>query len=645
MSFSPDNSKLYISNGIDIDPSPSVVRRISVIYQLDFNAGTPAQIAASKQLINTDSAFTKITDMQIGLDGKLYFVALPQPDSFNFIFPPIRHLGSIECPNALGSACDVRYNSVYLGGRESGWYLPTQDQTIFRNADHVQAAADPPVICGGDSSQLVAYGGGATTVRWFPSTGLSSDTTRNPWASPTVSTTYTVIAQRACGPPDTARLRVVVTPGARVVEAGPDTTVCAGATVQLGGPAPDPTAAYLWGPTRYLSAARAARPVFTAPFVARDTVFTYIVRAYCTALPPDTVRIGVRALPVLTPVPTLTGCPADRLRLGTPPLPGAAYQWEPATLLTGATTAQPTFLVPAPPHNDTVYVFRRTLTAAGGLCPVTDSVRVLVPGRPTPPELLALSVDTTDERRLRVALRVARPADFPGAAPLTLESQQPGQPFGAGQSLTLPPTGAETEQPVAAVPGAAYRVRGAAACDTLFSIVHRPVTLRAEPTDSLGGGRLAWSAYRGWGSAVTYTVLAQPDGAAGFAPRWSGADTALVVPPTPGPSTRYRIRASAADGRRSESNTVALEARPGLRAYNVITPNADGRNDAFVVDYLDYYPGAALTVYSRWGERVYEAPVYQSGQWQAEGLAAGLYYYLLRLPDGRSWRGWVEVIR
>ena len=76
---------------------------------------------------------------------------------------------------------------------------------------------------------------------------------------------------------------------------------------------------------------------------------------------------------------------------------------------------------------------------------------------------------------------------------------------------------------------------------------------------------------------------------------------------------------------------------------NVLTPNGDGLNDKFkpagLADNL-----WSLTIYTRWGQRVYQSAAYQQ-DWDATGLPAGAYYYLLRHATGREYKGWVEVVR
>ncbi|MDO7848832.1 gliding motility-associated C-terminal domain-containing protein [Hymenobacter sp. M29] len=78
---------------------------------------------------------------------------------------------------------------------------------------------------------------------------------------------------------------------------------------------------------------------------------------------------------------------------------------------------------------------------------------------------------------------------------------------------------------------------------------------------------------------------------------------------------------------------------------NIITPNADGRNDRWKIAGLP--AGTHLQVFSRWGRLVYESADYAS-DWTAAGLPAGTYYYVLSHPQlcpAPRLKGWVEVVR
>jgi gliding motility-associated-like protein len=86
---------------------------------------------------------------------------------------------------------------------------------------------------------------------------------------------------------------------------------------------------------------------------------------------------------------------------------------------------------------------------------------------------------------------------------------------------------------------------------------------------------------------------------------------------------------------------VAVEVG-GVFVPNIITPNNDGQNESFRPRFS--CQPASLKVFSRWGQEVYQTDNY-ANNWQAEGLAAGVYYYLLRDTTGRTMKGWVEVVR
>jgi len=67
----------------------------------------------------------------------------------------------------------------------------------------------------------------------------------------------------------------------------------------------------------------------------------------------------------------------------------------------------------------------------------------------------------------------------------------------------------------------------------------------------------------------------------------------------------------------------------------LITPNGDGKNEGFTLDYLDRFPDNELTIFNRWGSEVYRAKPYKnSDPWIGTNnsggeLPEGTYYYYL----------------
>lgn len=80
---------------------------------------------------------------------------------------------------------------------------------------------------------------------------------------------------------------------------------------------------------------------------------------------------------------------------------------------------------------------------------------------------------------------------------------------------------------------------------------------------------------------------------------------------------------------------------------NVITPNGDGKNDYFVVLGLNKYPYSDLSIFNRWDNLVYHSADY-ANNWDGKGLAAGTYYYVLKiktLTGVQVKKGWISLIR
>ena len=73
---------------------------------------------------------------------------------------------------------------------------------------------------------------------------------------------------------------------------------------------------------------------------------------------------------------------------------------------------------------------------------------------------------------------------------------------------------------------------------------------------------------------------------------------------------------------------------------NILTRNADGFNDEFKI--TSPYP-IDLTVVNRWGQTVYQELDYQNN-WMGEGLAAGIYYYDIILPNREQCTGWLQIV-
>jgi len=236
-------------------------------------------------------------------------------------------------------------------------------------------AGNDTTICLGDSVQLGGSptGPGGSTITWSPTTGLSNPNIANPIAFPSSTTTYIVTVDNGiCPTMDT----VTVFVGSALINAGNDTTMCIGDSVQLnatGG------VSYSWSPTTGLS-----NPNIANPIAFPNTTTTYVVTVTdalsCTGV--DSVTVTVVSPPVITITNDTTICDGACIQLNA--TGGTSYSWSPTTGLSNPNIANPI----ACPTVNTTYVV--TVSNAAN-CTNTDSVTITINPLPT----ITASNDTT----------------------------------------------------------------------------------------------------------------------------------------------------------------------------------------------------------------------------------------------------------
>ncbi|RZK60800.1 MAG: T9SS type B sorting domain-containing protein, partial [Hymenobacter sp.] len=120
--------------------------------------------------------------------------------------------------------------------------------------------------------------------------------------------------------------------------------------------------------------------------------------------------------------------------------------------------------------------------------------------------------------------------------------------------------------------------------------------------------------------------------------------------PTAAPTTTTVYTVTAGTGGCASSSQVTVTVVPPLRIPNAFTPNGDGRDDTWEIERIGSFSGNQVTVFNRWGNKLFEAQHYQRGsEWdgtiKGQPAPIGTYYYLIKLDTGRAYTGWVTIVR
>ncbi len=93
---------------------------------------------------------------------------------------------------------------------------------------------------------------------------------------------------------------------------------------------------------------------------------------------------------------------------------------------------------------------------------------------------------------------------------------------------------------------------------------------------------------------------------------------------------------------------VLCESSGDLEFYSGFSPNNDGINDLFYIRDVEAYPNNVLSVFNRWGNRVYYKEGYDNtfdGTWENTILTDGTYFYVFDDGNGNRYSGYVQIAR
>jgi gliding motility-associated-like protein len=247
---------------------------------------------------------------------------------------------------------------------------------IDKDTIQVTVHALPPVdagangfTCMGTPRQLNATG--ASSYIWTPAATLSNPNISNPQATPTVTTTYTVVGTDIYGCSKSDLVTVGIFTVATVSMSSSSSSVCPGGTATL--TAAGTPSSYTWSPAGTL--ASTSGPSVAATPTATTTYTVQFATPGNGCIGHDSITISMFPVPVANAGTDANICPSDSITLGASG--GISYAWSPAAGLSNTGISNPA----ASPSSSTNYTV--TVTDANG-CMASDSVWVFARPDPVP---------------------------------------------------------------------------------------------------------------------------------------------------------------------------------------------------------------------------------------------------------------------
>jgi gliding motility-associated-like protein len=478
----------------------------------------------------------------------------------------------------------------------------------------VTATAAPTSICSGGSTQLTSTGG--VSYNWQPSSSLSNNLIANPIASPTVTTTYTVIATDANGCQGSITITVVVN-NANVTAQANNNAICLGDNTPLntGGNG----VSFSWSPGGSLSSSTVSNPTATPTATTTYTVVATDANG-CTAS--ATVTVTVNPLPNATATATNPSiCQGSNTTLNAGG--GTNYVWVPANSLSNPTSGNPL----ATPSTTTTYTV--TVTDANG-CSATATVTLTV----NPPYALSSAVTTPD----------------------TCGSNNGTATVGAPQGGTAPYTymwnnGQTTTTATGLLPGNyTVTVTDANGCtSTQVITVNQVIGANANASPNPPTGQ----------SPLDVNFVNTSTGATNwFWDFGDGSPTSTAQNPnhTYGAAGTYTVMLIVWNNNQACADTiymtVIVEDQVWIIMPNVFTPNGDKDNELLICT-MNGIKTAEILIFNRWGNIIKKWDPF-TGPWDGKGtngqiVAEGTYYYtftaITKKEEPYTRLGWIQVMK
>jgi gliding motility-associated-like protein len=125
---------------------------------------------------------------------------------------------------------------------------------------------------------------------------------------------------------------------------------------------------------------------------------------------------------------------------------------------------------------------------------------------------------------------------------------------------------------------------------------------------------------------------------------WSTGDTTKSIVTSHNEKDFFSLTVTNSYGCRKKKE-IEIDCSPVIGLVpNLLTPNEDGLNDIFYIEYLKHGTWI-FEVYNRWGARVYQSSGYDN-TFNPKDLEDGIYYFSLLHKGGKGEKkGWLQIIR
>lgn len=539
-------------------------------------------------------------------------VKLEGKGAMSYIWTPSAGLSCTTCPDPKAAPA-ITATYLVAGTDANGCKNTASTQVVVKPLPVVTATAARDLICGSDTTQLTATG--AQSYSWSPIPGLSCINCASPVATVSAATTYFVIGTTN-GCTDTAQVMVDLR-SAPVVNAGPDVAYCTGYSDSLSATG---ALTYTWSPAAGLSCTTCDNPAVNTT---KTTVYTLTGTDEYGCTNTDNVAVTVHDLPNVNAGEDKNVCEGSTVQLLAT---GAAnYLWSPADGLSCVNCPNPL----ATTTSETIFSVKGT--DANG-CVNTDDVKVTV--------ILKKPVSFSPDDSICIGEAVEL---YAGGGSSYI--------WAADNAVIEPLNARITVSPAVTTTYSVVIKQGECFTDTARPTVYvfnLPEIDAGEDRDVKGG--------------APTTLRAVSNNVAKY--EWSPAEdmdcpdcSNPVVSPTK--TTLYHVKVTSDFGCVAEDEvTLRVTCGPDqLFIANTFTPNNDGVNDMFFPQGHGLNTVQRFSVYSRWGELLYDAnniplnnPTYGwNGTYKSEPLKPDVFVYIIRATceDGKpiEIKGDISLIR